>query len=139
MEVTSKGKCYTNSLRDFTRLKVLRILAHIGIGSKSKFVNNKIMLLYSSFLMYFISVEILRIPYTSLLLHQFRILIDISAYAVDSILILFGMGSKIYVKWRGGCLPPPPSKLPKSKHFFCFSDRSRSHRNRKSHEIWGPF
>ena len=30
------------------------------------------------------------------------------------ILTLFGTGLKIYVKWRGGCLPPPPSKHPKS-------------------------
>ena len=41
-------------------------------------------------------------------------------------LTLFGTGLKIYVKWRGGgCLPPPPSKHPKSlwktqKFFFAF-------------------
>ena len=59
-------------------------------------------------------------------------------YPFFYILTLFGMGLKIYVKWRGVSLQlllNTQNHCEKPKICFCFSDRS--YRNRKSHEIWG--
>ena len=50
--------------------------------------------------------------------------IKIQQRILMSSLTLFGSGLKIYVEWQGGCLPPPPSKHPKSlwkpKFIFAF-------------------